>query len=107
LPAVFNRFFNLLIDKATAYYQIPLLNRDHFSESIRNIRALIKYNLVLYQAKFTTALETYIKKEKNDSLSTKIYQLRRIIDKLINICAVLKNIVNHYFVISILLLADY
>jgi hypothetical protein len=107
LPATFNRFFNRLIDKTTTYYQISFSNRDHYSESIQNTRALIKYNLILYQIKFTTALEIYIKKEKNNNFSTEIYQLRRIIDKLINICAVLKNIVNYYFIISILLPADY
>jgi hypothetical protein len=74
---------------------------------MRNTRALIKYNLILYQIKFTTVLKTYMKKEKNDNFSAKIYQLQRIIDKLINIYAVLKNIVNYYFIISILLPADY
>jgi hypothetical protein len=73
LPAAFNRFFNRLIDKATAYYQISFSNRDYYSELMRNIRALIKYNLILYQAKFTTALETYIKKGKNDNFSTEAY----------------------------------
>jgi hypothetical protein len=74
---------------------------------VRNTRALTKYNLILYQAKFTTALEAYIRKEKDDNFSAKAYQLRRITDKLTNICAVLKNIVNYYFVISISLPADY
>jgi hypothetical protein len=74
---------------------------------MRNIRALIKYNLILYQAKFTTILKTYIRKRKDNNFSAKIYQLRRIIDKLIDICAVLKNIVNYYFIISILLPANY
>jgi hypothetical protein len=106
LPAAFNRFFNRLIDKATVYYQIPSSNRDHYSESVRNTRALIKYNLILYQAKFTTALETYIRKRKNSNFLIKIYQLRRIINKLTDICAVLKSVVSYYFVISILLPAD-
>jgi hypothetical protein len=74
---------------------------------MRNIRALIKYNLILYQAKFTTILEVYIKKGKDDNFSAEAYQLRRIIDKLIDIYVILKNIVNYYFVISILLPADY
>jgi hypothetical protein len=74
---------------------------------VRNTRALIKYNLILYQAKFTTALETYIKKRKNNNFSAEIYQLRRITNKLTDIYAVLKNIVNYYFIISILLSADY
>jgi hypothetical protein len=74
---------------------------------VRNTRALIKYNLILYQAKFTTALEVYIRKRKDDSFSAETYRLRRIADKLTDICAILKNIVNHYFVISILLPADY
>jgi hypothetical protein len=74
---------------------------------MRNTRALIKYNLILYQVKFTTALETYIKERKDSNFSAEAYQLRRIIDKLIDICAVLKNIVNYYFVISILLSIDY
>jgi hypothetical protein len=106
LPAAFNRFFNRLIDKATAYCQIPFSNRDHHNESVRNTRALIKYNLILYQAKFTTALKAYIKKGKSDNFSTEIYQLRRIIDELTDICIVLKNIVNYYFIISISLPAD-
>ena len=74
---------------------------------MRNARALIKYNLILYQIKFTTALEAYIREEKDDNFSAEIYQLRRIINELIDICAVLKNIVNYYFIISILLPADY
>jgi hypothetical protein len=106
LPAVFNRFFNRLIDKAITYCQISFSNRDHYSELVRNTRALIKYNLILYQAKFTTALEIYIKKGKDGNFSAEIYQLRRIIDKLTDICAVLKNIVNYCFVISFLLPAD-
>jgi hypothetical protein len=106
LPAAFNRFFNRLIDKVTAYCQIFSLNRDYYSESMRNTRALIKYNLILYQAKFTTALEIYIREEKDNNFSTEIYQLRHIIDKLTNIYAVLKSVVNYYFIISILLPAD-
>jgi hypothetical protein len=74
---------------------------------VRDARALIKHNLILYQIKFTTALEAYMREEKDDNFSAEIYQLRRIINKLIKICAVLKNIVNYYFVISILLSADY
>jgi hypothetical protein len=98
LPVAFNRFFNFLINKTIVYYQISFSNRDHYSEFVRNIRALIKYNLVLYQAKFTTVLEAYIKKKKKkkNNLSTKIYQLRRIVDKLIDIYAVLKSVVNYY-----------
>jgi hypothetical protein len=107
LPAAFNRFFNRLIDKTTVYYQILSSNRDYYNELMRNIRALIKYNLILYQAKFTTTLETYIKERKNSNFSTEIYQLRRIINKLTDICAVLKNIVNYYFIISILLSVNY
>jgi hypothetical protein len=106
LPAAFNRFFNRLIDKATAYCQISSSNRDHYNELVRNIRVLTKYNLILYQAKFTTALEIYIKKGKNDNFSIEAYQLRRITDKLIDICVVLKSVVNYYFVISILLPTD-
>jgi hypothetical protein len=48
-----------------------------------------------------------MRKGKSGSFSAKAYQLRRIADKLIDICAVLKNVVNYYFVISILLSADY
>jgi hypothetical protein len=48
-----------------------------------------------------------MKKEKINNFSAEIYQLRRIINKLINIYAILKNIVNHYFVISILLPINY
>jgi hypothetical protein len=107
LPATFNRFFNRLINKATAYYQILSLNRDYYSESMRNTRVLIKYNLILYQAKFTTALKIYIRKEKDNNFSAEIYQLRRITDKLIDICVILKNVVNYYFVISILLPINY
>jgi hypothetical protein len=106
LPVAFNRFFNYLIDKAIVYCQILFLNRDYYSESVRNTRVLIKYNLILYQAKFTTALEAYIKKKKDGNFLAKIYQLRRIADELIDIYAVLKNIVSYYFVISILLPAD-
>jgi hypothetical protein len=73
---------------------------------MRNIRALIKYNLILYQIKFTTTLEAYMKKEKNNNFSTETYQLRRITDKLTDIYAVLKNVVNYYFIISISLPAD-
>jgi hypothetical protein len=106
LPVTFNRFFNYLIDKAIAYCQISFLNRDYYNESVRNIRALIKYNLILYYTKFTTILKAYIKEEKNDNFLIEIYQLRRIIDELTDIYAVLKNVVNYYFVISILLPAD-
>jgi hypothetical protein len=74
---------------------------------VRNTRALTKYNLILYQVKFTTALEIYMKKRKDDNFSAEAYQLRRIIDKLTDTCDVLKNIVNYYFVISISLSADY
>jgi hypothetical protein len=73
---------------------------------VRNTRALIKYNLILYQAKFTTALKAYMREGKGGNLLVEIYQLRRIIDKLIDICAVLKNIVSYCFVISILLPTD-
>jgi hypothetical protein len=74
---------------------------------MRNTRALIKYNLILYQAKFTTTLKTYIRKGKDDNFSAKAYQLRRITDKLTDICVVLKSVVNYYFVIPILLPANY
>jgi hypothetical protein len=43
---------------------------------VQNARVLIKYNLILYQAKFTTALEAYIRKRKNDSFSAEV--LRQI-----------------------------
>jgi hypothetical protein len=48
-----------------------------------------------------------MKKKKDSNFLTEIYQLRRIADKLINIYVVLKNVVNYYFVIFILLSTDY
>jgi hypothetical protein len=73
---------------------------------VRTIRALTKYNLVFYQNKFTAALESFNKMEKNDNLLFKAFQIKRIADELTNICIVIKNVVNFFFLISLLLFAD-
>jgi hypothetical protein len=44
---------------------------------------------------------------KSGNFLVEAYQLRRIIDELTDICVVLKSVVSYYFIISILLSADY
>jgi hypothetical protein len=82
-------------------------DRDSEKDSVRAARALIKYNLILYQNKFITALENFNKIEKNGNLFFKAYQMKRIADELTDICIIIKNVVNSsLLLISLLLFAD-
>jgi hypothetical protein len=74
---------------------------------VRAIRALVKYNLIFYQNKFTAALKNFNKIKKNNNLSPETYQMKRIADELINISIIIKNVVSCFFLfISLLLFVD-
>jgi hypothetical protein len=69
---------------------------------VRAVRALAKYNLIFYQNKFTAALKSFNKIEKDDNIFSKIYQIKRIADELANIYIRIKNVVNSSFLLIFL-----